>query len=152
MPHFICKYFDDLSVQELYELLQLREAVFQLEQNCLYKDIDNKDKKCFHLLMYKNEILVAYCRLVPKGISYAEYVSIGRVVSNMQYRKEGFGKVLMTKAIEELTALFPNDDIKISAQQYLEKFYTSFGFETTGASYLEDDIPHIAMIKKQTNL
>lgn len=144
---FILKHFNDLSVLELYDLLQLREEVFQLEQNCLYKDIDDKDKECYHLLLYKDAELVAYCRLVPEEISYEKYVSIGRVVSKTKYRKEGLGRLLMQEAMQQMQNLFPNQAIKISAQKYLQKFYESYGFKTEGEWYMEDDIPHIAMIK-----
>ena len=147
MQTFIFKHFNDLIVQQLYDLLQLREEVFQLEQNCLYKDVDDKDKDCYHLLLYKDAELVAYSRLVPEGISYEGYVSIGRVVSKTKYRKEGLGKLLMTETIQQMEKIFPNTPIKISAQKYLQKFYESYGFATVGEWYMEDDIPHIAMIK-----
>lgn len=142
------KYFDDLTLTELYDVLQLREAVFQIEQNCIYKDIDDKDRKCYHLMLYKEAELVAYCRLVPDGISYDGYASIGRVVSNSNYRKEGYGRQLMAKAMEKMMQIFPHLPIKISAQLYLQKFYESFGFTVVGEWYMEDDIPHIAMVKK----
>ena len=143
---FILKHFNDLSVLELYDLLQLREEVFQIEQNCIYKDIDDKDKECYHLLFYKAKELVAYCRIVPKGISYDEYVSIGRVVSKPKYRKEGFGRLLMKEAMLQMQNLYPDSPIKISAQKYLQKFYESYGFVAEEEWYMEDDIPHIAMI------
>lgn len=148
MQNFILKYFNDLSVHELYDLLQLREEVFQIEQNCIYKDIDDKDKECWHLMLYKEKELVAYCRLVPEGISYDKYVSIGRVVSKSNYRKEGFGRLLMQEIMKEMEKLFPGLPIKISAQLYLQKFYESFGFTAIGEWYMEDEIPHIAMVKK----
>jgi ElaA protein len=149
MQQFILKHFNDLTVQELYDALQLREEVFQIEQNCLYKDIDDKDKDCYHLLFYKDAVLVAYCRLVPKGISYTNYVSIGRVLSKTNYRKEGFGRHLMSEAMKQMENIFPKQAIKISAQRYLQKFYESYGFVAEGEWYMEDDIPHIAMILKQ---
>lgn len=149
MQHFILKYFDDLNIQELYDLLQLREAVFQIEQNCVYPDLDDKDKKCFHLLVYKDAELAAYARLVPEGISYDKYVSIGRVLSALKYRKEGFGRLLMQEAMQQMQLLFPNQVIKISAQAYLQKFYESFGFTRVSDEYMEDNIPHIAMVFSQ---
>lgn len=148
MQNFILKYFDDLTISELYDLLQLREEVFQLEQNCLYKDIDDKDRKCYHFMLYKDAELVAYCRLVPAGVSYEGYASIGRVVSSAKYRKEGYGRLLMSKTMEKMMQVFPHLPIKISAQLYLQKFYESFGFMAVGEWYMEDDIPHIAMIKQ----
>lgn len=148
MLQTMLKYFDDLTLTELYDVLQLREAVFQIEQNCIYKDIDDKDRKCYHLMLYKEAELVAYCRLVPDGISYDGYASIGRVVSNSNYRQEGYGRQLMAKAMEKMMQVFPHLPIKISAQLYLQKFYESFGFTVVGEWYMEDDIPHIAMVKK----
>lgn len=144
---FILKHFNDLTAKQLYDILQLREAVFQLEQNCLYKDIDDKDKECYHLMHYQNNELISYARLVPKGISYTDYNSIGRVVSQPNKRKNGYGKLLMIEAMNAMQTIFPDEPIKISAQLYLKKFYESFGFLAIGESYLEDDIPHIAMIK-----
>ncbi|MBK8353420.1 MAG: GNAT family N-acetyltransferase [Saprospirales bacterium] len=146
MLQTILKYFDDLTIPELYDILQLREEVFQIEQNCIYKDIDDKDKKCFHLMLYKEQELVAYCRLVPAGISYDGYASIGRVVSKPIYRKDGFGKQLMEQAMQKMTQIFSHLPIKISAQAYLQKFYESFGFVRVSDEYMEDDIPHIAMV------
>ncbi len=145
--HFIFKYFDDLTPSELYDLLQLREEVFQIEQNCIYRDIDDKDRKCWHLLLYKESGLAAYARLVPEGVSYNGYTSIGRVASKTIWRKEGYGKQLMEEAIEKLIQLYPDKDIKISAQAYLQKFYEGFGFVRVSEPYMEDDIPHIAMVK-----
>lgn len=144
---FILKHFNDLLPIELYTILQLREEVFQLEQNCLYKDIDDKDKECYHLMLLHDNELVAYARLVPKGMSYENYVSIGRVVSQPKYRKAGYGKQIMEAALIQMEKIFPNQPIKISAQQYLQQFYEDFGFVAIGKRYLEDDIPHIAMIK-----
>ena len=148
MQQTILKYFDDLTTLELYDILQLREEVFQIEQNCIYKDIDDKDKKCYHLMLYNNNELVAYCRLVPEKSSYNGYSSIGRVVSKTKYRKEGFGKQLMSKALEKTTQVFPHLPIKISAQLYLQKFYESYGFVVVGEWYIEDEIQHIEMVKE----
>ncbi|HNE50251.1 MAG: GNAT family N-acetyltransferase [Chitinophagales bacterium] len=146
MP-FVLKHFNELNCNELYELLQLREAVFQVEQNCIYEDIDGKDRFCWHLQYYIDDILVAYCRLVPENVSYQNYTSIGRVVSHKAYRKQGIGRALMQQALMEMETLFPTIPIKISAQQYLQKFYESLGFTTVGEGYLEDGIPHVAMVK-----
>lgn len=147
--HFTIKHFDELSSKEVYELLLLREEVFQLEQNCLYKDIDGKDIYCYHVLLYVNEELAAYTRIVPEGISYRDFVSIGRVVSSSKWRNEGMGRKVMQKTMEVMEELFPEQDIKISAQAYLQKFYEDFGFVKISEPYLEDDIPHIAMVYKK---
>ncbi len=150
MTQSVLKYFNDLSAVELYDLLQLREFVFQLEQQCLYRDIDDKDRKCWHLLVYKEQVLVAYARLVPKGISYDDYVSIGRVATHPEFRRESYGKYLMQEAMLYTDKLFPGIPIKISAQAYLQKFYEDFGFVKYSEPYMEDDIPHIAMVCDKT--
>jgi ElaA protein len=144
--HFVFKYFTDLTAVEAYDLLQLREEVFQIEQNCIYKDIDDKDRKCWHLLLYNTDLLVAYARIVPEGISYNGFSSIGRVASKGASRKTGFGKMIMAEALKYTQALFPGMPVKISAQAYLQRFYESFGFIKIGEAYMEDDIPHIAMV------
>ena len=147
MTQCACKFFDDLTVYELYDIIALRLEVFSVEQNCPYQDADFKDLKGWHLMIRNGEgKLVAYTRLLPKGISYDKYASIGRVVSSPSVRGTGIGKILMEKSIEEMKRLFPNDPIKIGAQTYLLKFYQSFGFESTGEEYLEDGIPHTSMV------
>jgi ElaA protein len=140
------KTFNELSVMELYCILQLRAEVFVVEQNCPYLDTDGKDLKCFHLMGYdENGVLIAYSRIVPAGISFKE-VSIGRVVSSPKVRNTGAGKALMQKAIEEIKLKYDNVPIRIGAQLYLQKFYESFGFVKTSEEYLEDNIPHIEML------
>lgn len=148
MTRILCKDFKDLSVYELYDIMQLRESVFQIEQTCIYKDLDDKDKVCQHLMTYQQDQLLAYCRIVPKGVSYSNYASIGRVCTALSARKMGFGKELMIGAIQYCRDTHKNAEIKISAQSYLLKFYSELGFEPIGEEYLEDDIPHTAMIYK----
>lgn len=140
------KSFDQLSLEELYQILRLRQEVFVVEQNCPYLDNDNKDQAGLHLLIWKNKDLAAYARLLPKGVAYSDYASIGRVVSSPKYRKMGFGRQLMINAIKEVRQRWSNDQIKISAQVYLIDFYRSYGFHEVGEVYLEDDIEHIFMI------
>ena len=142
--NWIYKHFDELTVHELYDILQLRIAVFAVEQNCIYQDADGKDQQCYHLTGWDGGQLVAYCRIVPPGLSYT-YPSIGRVVSSPGYRKGGYGRQLMQRAIESTVSQFNNVPIVISAQLYLKKFYESFGFKQQDEGYLEDGIPHIKM-------
>jgi ElaA protein len=109
--------------------------------------MDNKDLKSWHLIGNNEEgELVAYARLLPPGLSY-EAPSIGRVLTSMRVRREGAGKELMRTAIEKCTELFGNQEIKIGAQLYLKEFYRSFGFETSGPVYLEDEIEHVEMTR-----
>jgi ElaA protein len=140
-----CKKFNDLSPNELYAILQLRNEIFVVEQNCVFQDADNKDQYCFHLMGWEENRLCAYSRLVPAGISYVES-SIGRVVVSPHARKNGTGKILMQRSIEEILALFGHVAIKLGAQLYLQKFYESFGFRQTSEIYIEDGIQHIEMI------
>lgn len=140
-----CTFFNDLKAAELYAILQLRNAVFVVEQNCVFQDADNKDPYCYHLCGWDKETLAAYTRLVPPGIAYKE-PSIGRVVTSTKYRNTGVGKALMKHSIEQCIDLFGAQPIKLGAQLYLKKFYESFGFIQTSDVYLEDDIPHIEMI------
>lgn len=146
MLSFSCLTFDRLTPYELYDIMALRQEVFVVEQNCPYLDADGKDLQSWHL-MGRNEEgkLVAYTRLLPKGLAYEDYVSIGRVVTSPSARGTGVGKILMQRSIEMCRHLFGNQPIKIGAQSYLLKFYESFGFQSTGEEYLEDGIPHTKM-------
>jgi len=152
MVRFRCVPFYDLTLDELYAMLRLRSEVFVVEQTCVYQDVDNKDQRSFHLLAFDQENdLIGYTRLVPKGTSYEEYPSIGRVLTSEKVRRNGSGKILMKKSIEEIQRLFGEKKIKISAQCYLDKFYKDLGFSPIGEEYLEDDIPHIAMVWESEN-
>jgi ElaA protein len=145
--HFQLKSFDQLSNKELYQLLQLRVLVFVIEQNCPYQDLDDKDYDAWHLWSLDGDNrMVAYCRLLPPGVSYPEYASIGRVVTHPDFRGRELGRMLMKKALAQCAKYFPGVPVKISAQTYLLNFYTSLGFVSTGEAYLEDGIPHTAMI------
>jgi ElaA protein len=142
------KRFEDLDPEKLYRIMQLRAEVFIVEQNCPYQDADGKDPKSYHLLGHDPEgTLVVYCRLLPKNISYPE-ASIGRVVSSHKVRGTGAGKLLMEKAIVEINRLFGKVPVRIGAQLYLKKFYEGFGFEVISEEYLEDNIPHIEMMRQ----
>jgi ElaA protein len=142
------KHFNDLNTTELYQILQLRNEVFIVEQNCPFQDLDDKDFKCFHLIGFDTDSqkIIAYTRIVPVGVSYEE-ASIGRVVTSPQARGGGIGKELMQKSIELLEELYGGVSIKIGAQYYLKKFYESFGFQQVEEIYLEDGIEHILMIR-----
>jgi ElaA protein len=140
------KKFEALTPHELYAILQLRNEVFVVEQNCVYQDADNKDKFSFHLMGWKDNKLIAYTRLIPAGTAYAE-PSIGRVVTSPSARGTGAGRQLMEQSINNIYKLFGKQSIRIGAQLYLKKFYSSLGFEATGDIYLEDGIEHIEMVK-----
>ncbi len=140
-----CKKFDELTTHELYAVLQLRSEVFVVEQNCVFQDMDDKDQYSWHLMGWHNNLLAAYTRLVPAGVSFKE-VSIGRVVTSPKMRKSGAGRSLMKKSIETTYNIFGNQAIRIGAQLYLKKFYESFGFQQSSEIYLEDGIEHIEML------
>jgi ElaA protein len=118
--------------------------VFVVEQNCVFLDMDDKDQQCWHVGGWHEDRLVAYTRLVPPGLAYAE-PSIGRVVTSPSVRKEGVGRKLMQYSIEKLFSLFGKQPIKIGAQLYLKRFYESLGFRQSSEGYLEDGIEHIEM-------
>lgn len=140
------KSFQHLNVNELYDLLRLRSEVFVVEQNCVFLDQDNKDQQCYHLLLYADDKLAAYSRLVPAGISYTE-VSIGRVITSPDFRGSGLGKKIMQLAIQGCQDLFGLVDIRIGAQTYALPFYQSLGFIIAGEVYDEDGIEHVEMVK-----
>ncbi len=144
---YTCYAYEDLSKAQLYDIMQVRQEVFIVEQTCPYLDADGKDQAAFHLVGVDLENKIqAYTRLLPKGTSYSEYCSIGRVLTAMSARRSGEGKTLMKKSIELCKQLFPGQAIKISAQCYLDAFYQNLGFKMIGKEYLEDDITHQAMI------
>lgn len=146
---FTCIPFEKLTVYELYDIMALRQEVFAVEQNCPYLDADGRDLWGYHVLGRNTEgVLLAYTRLLPKGVAYENYSSIGRVVTSPKARGTGAGKALMTESIKQILDLYPNEKVKIGAQSYLLKFYESFGFVSAGEEYLEDGIPHTSMILK----
>jgi len=140
------KKFSDLSVAELYDILQLRSEVFVVEQDCVYQDIDGKDHLALHVLGSKNGKIVAYTRCFQPGF-YFDEASIGRVIVKATERKFGYGHDIMKASDKAIQKEYNTSNIKLSAQQYLIKFYESHGYQTTGEGYLEDGIPHIAMVK-----
>lgn len=141
------KTFEELSLQELYKILQLRSEVFVVEQDCVYQDIDGKDEKGLHILGFEEKELVAYTRIFPPGV-YFPQAAIGRVVVREPNRKNSFGHEILKASVEAIDQKFNTREIKLSAQVYLTKFYESHGFRQTGEGYLEDGIPHIAMVKE----
>lgn len=144
-----CKPFQQLTPDELYAVLRLRSEVFVVEQNCVFLDADNKDQPSLHIMGWKGDLLAAYARLVPAGISYRE-PSIGRVVTSPSLRSLSLGKELMKQAINILYTRWGNTDIKIGAQLYLERFYNSFGFQRSSDVYMEDGIEHIEMLLQKS--
>lgn len=143
------KTFSQLNTNELYDLLKLRIDIFVVEQTCFYPDLDDHDRHPLtqHLFCYQNGVMTAYLRILPKGLTYPDYISIGRVVIAPCARGSGLGHELMRVGLAQCLTCFPNDTVKISAQEHLEKYYNQHGFERVSEMYLEDDIPHIGMLK-----
>ena len=143
---FVVKKFNELSIQELYAILQLRSEVFVVEQDCVYQDIDYKDQKAFHILGIKEEKIIAYARIFNSG-DYFSKPSIGRIIVKENQRKYKYGFQLVSASIQYIEDNFIEKTILISAQTYLTKFYNSLGFIQQGEGYLEDGIPHIKMLR-----
>ncbi|MGI9650551.1 GNAT family N-acetyltransferase [Chryseobacterium sp. RLHN22] len=141
------KSFDELTVPEFHEIIKARIDVFVVEQNCPYHDLDGYDEKAIHLWAEQDNMVLAYCRIFDKGIKYSE-TSIGRVLTSEKGRGKNLGKQLIQYAVETIENRFKTSEVRISAQDYLLKFYSYFGFEDTGKKYLEDNIPHTEMFRK----
>ena len=141
------KKFSELSSEEIYDILKIRNEVFIVEQQCIYEDCDGKDKNSYHLFAKENEEILVYSRILEKGISYNE-ISIGRVLTNKNYRGGGLAKQMMQRAIEFIENNLNEKAIRISAQEYLLNFYEYLGFVQVSDVYLEDGIPHVEMVYK----
>ena len=139
------KRFEELTTTELYEILRVRAEVFVVEQTCIYQDLDEKDKRAYHLYCEENGKVKAYLRILDKGVSYSE-ISIGRVLTTENNRRKGLAREMMEKAIDFIGKELGENQIRISGQLYLQVFYESLGFQTVSEMYLEDDIPHVEML------
>ncbi len=145
------KSFQELNTEELYEILALRAEVFVVEQQCAYQDLDGKDSTALHILGYNDGSLVAYARIFKAG-DYFKEASIGRIVVKPTHRTFGFGRQIVIASEEAIRDCFHSNRIKLSAQSYLGKFYSDMGYSKQGEEYLEDGIPHIAMIKEEGSM
>ena len=140
------RHFSVFSVLEWHRLLALRTTIFVVEQQCPYQEVDEKDPLCWHLELLHNQQLIGTLRVVPPGVAYAE-CSVGRVAIDSNYRGLGLGRELMDAALGFCEPRWPQG-VRLSAQAYLQAFYESLGFQTVQEPYLEDDIPHIEMLKR----
>lgn len=138
------KHTNELTPQELVTIFKERVAVFVVEQNCPYQEVDEVDYDTLHVCAYEENQLVAYTRILEKG----ERISFGRVLVTEAGRGKGLGKEIVKATIDEIKKRYPNRDIEISGQTYLLDFYQNFGFEVISETYLEDDIPHNDMLLK----
>ena len=137
---------EGLSLRQLYAILAAREAVFVVEQACPYQELDGLDMDAWHVIGWSGEKVAAYLRMLPPGTRFAE-PSIGRVLTTRDFRGQGLGREAMARAIEFMEATYPTQNIRISAQTYLESFYAGFGFVKVSEAYLEDGIPHVEMLR-----
>ena len=146
------KAFAELSLDELYDVLALRQEVFVVEQRSIYQDVDGLDRASEHLLAMDEAqgtpFLAAYLRVLPPGVKFPAECSLGRVVTSPKARGRGLGRELTERGIARLVERFPGTAIRISAQHYLQRFYESLGFQAEGDVYDEDGIPHIEMVRR----
>ena len=148
MPDWVWRSFEELSADELYDILALRQTVFVVEQNCAYLDADGVDRRSRHLYTRDDAgLMVAYLRLVEPGVKYAE-PSIGRVITHPSVRRTGLGRELMAEGLRGADEHYPGAGIRIGAQKWAESFYRSLGFESVGHEFIEDDIPHVEMLRR----
>ena len=137
------KKYQALTKAELYAILKVRLSVFVIEQNCPYPELDDKDQFAYHVFVKEDDQIVAYLRVIEKGISYEE-VSIGRVLTIN--RSTGLGRVIMETGIKVAKEKYGVNKIRIEAQSYAKEFYAKFGFKQVSAEFLEDNIPHVEML------
>ena len=141
-PVLHIKWFNELTTDELYELLRIRSEVFVVEQNCVYQDMDGDDQKSVHLWLTVAEKVVALARVCPAG-THMDEISIGRVITTE--RGKGYGKQVMIHAIDAAIEYFGATRIDIEAQEYARGFYEGVGFKQSSNTFMLDGIPHIKM-------
>jgi ElaA protein len=135
----------ELSAEQVYAVLAARVAIFVVEQNCAYQDLDGLDADAEHLIAWSGTEVAGYLRVLGPGSRFDD-PSIGRIITTQPFRGSGLGRDLVAKGIERTRLRYPGQPVRISAQQYLEKFYRDFGFVTVSQPYLEDNIPHVEML------
>ncbi len=137
------KHFSELSRDELYEIYRLRVAVFVVEQQCVYQDIDEADRSAYHIFLKDEEGIQAYLRLLPAGTTF-DAVSLGRVIAVKRHC--GLGTRIVEEGIKAAGQIFGAKEIKIEAQVYAKELYEKLGFVQTSEEFMEDGIPHVAMV------
>jgi len=141
---------EEMAPVLLYDMLALREAIFVVEQTCIYQELDGRDKSALHLLVKHDETVVACLRVLPP-VETETRVRVGRVAVSSKWRKRGIARMMMIEAIEKIDLDYPSSDVFLDAQTYLQGFYETLGFKACGGEFLEDGIPHIPM-QMQTSL
>lgn len=148
---FSYKTFEELDLQELYTILAFRAEVFVVEQNCPYQDLDGQDQQAIHVQISQDGQLIAYARIFSADVLEGPNHVLGRILVRENFRKKGMGDALVENVLNYISNHWNAAAIKISAQLHLKDFYGKHGFRTKGESYLEDGIPHIAMIRPLAN-
>jgi len=143
--NWIEKSFSDIDRQDWYNILKLRSQIFVVEQFCPYNDLDGLDLVSTHFYTKDNDTIVAYNRILKKGIAYEDAASIGRILTHPNYRGKFYGVKMIQAAIKHIYQNWGKVKVSIGAQGYLKNYYTKLGFEAASEIYLEDDIPHIKM-------
>ena len=138
-------HFKNLSLNDFHDLIKLRLAVFVVEQDCPYQDIDGLDKDAYHLILKDLGQIIGTLRILKAGVVYPE-VAIGRVATHQDYRGKALGHLMIKNAMEFVKSELKASAIRLSAQTHLVNFYEKHGFSSTGKEYLEDGIPHTEMI------
>ena len=143
---FIIKHFNELTTDEFYEIAKARYEVFACEQKITQEnDFDDIDKKCYHIFSLNDNTITSYARIIPKQYSTYKDTSIGRVLVNKNYRKNGLAKELMLKSIEFINNNLKEKHISLSAQYYIKDLYKSLGFKEISDVYDEVGISHVKM-------
>ena len=135
----------ELNAEQLYAVLAARVAIFIVEQNCAYQDLDGLDLDAEHLIAWSGPEVAGYLRVLAPGTRFDD-PSIGRIITTQAFRGSGLGRELVAKGIARARQRHPGLPLRISAQKYLEKFYGDFGFRTVSEPYMEDNIPHVEML------
>lgn len=143
----IIKEFNELTGQEVYEIARERVAIFAVEQNVKLEDLDGLDQKCHHVMLKEEKELVAYCRIIPKGLLY-DAVTLSRVIVRKDYRGKDYGLKVSDKALDFIDNVLEERIVKIAAQEYAKGFYEKLGFKSVGESYTEANLRHIKMIRE----
>jgi len=143
--------YSQLTINDLYKILQLRSEIFVVEQDCVYNDLDGNDEQAFHFYIKDGANVVAYARVLPPNTRFSK-ASIGRLVVHKAYRFKGLARQLMNASASWAFKQWPIDTIYISAQKYLKGFYKSVGYKVISDEYLEDGIPHIKMSLSKTDM
>ncbi|MGL5574956.1 MAG: GNAT family N-acetyltransferase [Sarcina sp.] len=140
----IIKEFDNLTLNELYSIMRERVAVFAIEQNVKVEDLDYLDQKCHHVMLKENNELLAYCRIIPKGIWYDALV-LSRVIVRKDKRGQDYGYRVCKEALKFIDNNLKESIVQIPSQEYAKGFYEKLGFKVIGEPYIKAGISHVEM-------